>query len=235
MGFIKKLDKKYKKFGLKTLIVHPPEWGFEKNSKNIIYALKKLNIRFPIIIDKNRRIIKKLKINFWPAQILMRDKKILYKHVEEGNYKKLENKILGLLKIKSNRIFKDEPNYSKFPTVYCGKRKLGKIKKSDKTLKFGIIYADNNWAQQQEYIKALKNSSSLAILTKGGITNFVAESLNNKPIYVKIGLNNKNIKTLSINKPRLYSIIKPKISSNEQNKLAIITDKNLAIYSFSFQ
>ena len=35
LELIKKIDKKYKEFGLKTIIVHSPEWEFEKDSKNI--------------------------------------------------------------------------------------------------------------------------------------------------------------------------------------------------------
>ena len=78
LEFIRRIDDKYKKSGLRTIIVHPPEWDFEKNNKNIIDAMKKYRIDLPIIIDKNKRILKKLKINFWPTQILIKNGKILY-------------------------------------------------------------------------------------------------------------------------------------------------------------
>ena len=233
LNYIKKIDNKYRKHGLGTILIHPPEWEFEKQSKNIFNAVKKYKIKIPIIIDKERKIIKKLKVNFWPTQMLVRDEKILYRHVGEGSYKVLENNIIRLLKVKLNGIFEQEPRYSKFPTVYCGKDKRGEIKELNKDLKFGVIYKNNNWVQEREYIRSLKNNSSLLILTKGNIINFVAESLNKKLIKVGIKLDDKNIRTTYVNKPQLYNIIK--LKNSKPQKLSLITSKNIAIYSFSFQ
>ena len=208
LEFIKRIAGEYKKFGLETIIVHPPEWSFEKNSSNIAGAIKKHGINFPIIIDKNKKMLKKLKVNFWPAQILIKNGKILYKHIGEGDYKKIEGAIIKNLKIMPKCIFGKEPKYSRFPTVYCGKRKNGVIKKlnEDKKLKFGVCYIGNNWVQKQEYIKSSENKSPLTISSKGKIINFVAESLNKKPVKIMIKLNNKFIKKLIVNKPQLYNI-----------------------------
>ena len=121
LDYIKKINNKYKKYGLKTILIHPPEWEFEKNGNNILHSIKKQKIKFPIIIDKDKKLIKKLKINFWPSQVLIKSSKnpknflghkksqrdffvnnrIIYKHTGEGNYKALENKIIDILKIKT--------------------------------------------------------------------------------------------------------------------------------------
>ena len=217
---IKKINKKYKKYELETLLVHSPEWKFEKNSNNIITALKKYKTKIPLIIDKKKKIIKSLKIDFWPAQIVVKSGKIIYKHIGEGNYKKLENVIVKNLKIKANHLFQKEPKYSKFPTIYCGKRK-GKPVKLD------------GWIQESECLKSAINDAKITIKTKGKITNFVAESLNKKTIEINIKLNLKSYKKIEINKPSLYTLIKTKHS--KQQGLIIIAPKNLAIYSFSFQ
>lgn len=217
---IKKIDNKYRKYGLKTIIIHTPEWDFEKSDKNILNAAERYKIKIPIIIDKNRKIIKKIKINFWPAQILMANGKVLYRHIGEGDYKKLENSIIKNLKIKTKSIFHKEPKHSKFPTLYCGKRK-GKGIKLD------------GWIQKNEYIKSAKNNSIFPIKTKGTATNFVAESLDKKPLKAKIKLNNKFFKKINIKSPQLYNIVKTKRS--EQKELTVIAPKNLAIYSFSFK
>jgi len=234
LEFIKKIDKKYGNFGLETILIHPPEWSFEKNSNNIINAMKKYRISLPMVIDKNKKILKKLKINFWPTQILINNGKTLYKHIGEGNYKELEYAIMKNLNIRSKNIFYEEPKYSKFPTVYCGKSKKGVIKKTneDKKLRFGINYIDDSWIQKQEYIKSLKNKSSLTISTKGKMINFVAESLNKNPVKITVKLNDKSIKKLVVNNPKLYYIAKLK---GRAEKMTIIAPKNVAIYSFSFQ
>jgi len=233
LSFVKKISAKYKKFGLKTIIIHPPEWEFEKNSPNINFASRKYNIDFPIKIDKNFKIIKKLGINFWPAQILIKGGKIVYKHVGEGNYKKLEASIIKNIKIRAKTIFWNEPKYSKFPTVYCGKKKNGRISALNDKLRFGTVYTSRGWAQKDEYLQSLKNNSSLTILTKGRTTNFVANPANNKRIKIKIILNSKAIKWLSVNRPQLYRLIKSK--NNRAKELTITTPKNLQVYSFSFQ
>ncbi|MBI4451943.1 hypothetical protein HY637_00810, partial [Candidatus Woesearchaeota archaeon] len=167
LEYIKKIGTKYKKPGLKTIIIHPPEWDFEKQSSNILKAAEKYGIKIPIVIDKDYWIIKNLKVDFWPTQILIRNNKILYKHIGEGNYKGLEDSIIKNLNIKTKKEFTNEPKYSKFPTTYCGKKKKGKIKilnyNKNSKLRFGIVYLDNNWVQNKEYIKSMKNNSTLSI------------------------------------------------------------------------
>lgn len=221
LKFIKKIYPKYKKYGLEIILIHPPEWEFEKLRENIDFAIKKYKITFPLIIDKDKKIIKKLKVNFWPTQILIKNRKILYKHVGEGAYKRLENSILKSLKLKSKKIFNQEPKYTKYPTFYLGKRKQNKA------------IAHNGWIQKDERLQSTKNSSSLTIFTKGRIINFVAESLSKRPIKVNVKLNNKVIKNLTINKPQLYNIIK--LKNVKQQNLTLTTKRNLAVYSFSFQ
>ena len=234
LEYIKKINIKYNRYGLETILIHPPEWEFEKSTKNILNALKKRKIKIPIIIDKNKKIINKFKINFWPTQILIDNGKILYKHIGEGNYKALENTIIKNLKIKTHKIFNSEPRYSAYPAVYCGKRKNGSVSKLKKKLKFGVVCIENKWVRNQEYIKSLKGNAVLTILTKGITTNFVSKSVDGKPVTAIIKLNNKFIKKIKIDKPQLYNLIKNK-NNNKQKELAIITPKNLCIYSFSFQ
>jgi thiol-disulfide isomerase/thioredoxin len=230
LSYIKKINDKYAKHGLKTILIHTPEWDFEKDSNNILKAAKEHNLKFPIIIDKGKKIIKKLKISFWPAQILIKDKKIVYKHIGEGYYKKLENKVMEILKIKSDVIFDDEPRYSKYPTIYAGKKKKGIVSKLKDELKFGIIYKKGTWKQNNE---SLQGSGTLTIKTKGNITNFVARSLNNKGISLKIKVNDKMIKKIKIDEPKLYKIIE--LKNNEVKTLRLETKSKLAVYSFASQ
>ena len=230
LKYIKKLGNKYKKYGLKTILIHPPEWDFEKDSSNIIRAAKKYRIKMPIIIDKNKKIIKKLRINFWPTQVLIRNSKILYKHIGEGNYKELEGKIVKALKIKSDAVFNNEPKYTKFQTIYAGKRKKGMISELKDRLKFGIIYKKGAWKQNNE---SLIGKGSLAIKTKGKIVSMVAGSINKKTIKINMKLNNKSNKNITINDPQLYNIIK--LNNNESKILNIETKSKISVYSFAFQ
>lgn len=233
LSYIKRVSNRYEKYGLKTIIVHPPEWDFEKDSSNILKAAKRCNIRLPIIIDKHKKIIKRLKINFWPAQILVNNDKICYRHIGEGNYKKLEKEIQKVLGIKLNKTFACEPKYSKFPAIYAGKRKNGivkPLKQKKQNLKFGIIYEKGDWKQSNEF---LSGKGYLAIKAKGKTISFVAKSLNNKAVNVNVRLNNKIIRTLPIKYPKMYEILK---SENSRPKELFFEAKSkIAVYSFAFK
>jgi len=234
LNHIKKLDKKYKKYGLKTIIVHVPEWDFEKKKYNISMAIKKHCINFNNIIDKDKKLIKKLKINFWPAQVLVKNNKMLYKRIGEGNYKALENEIRNALKAKTDALFNNEPEYTKFPTIYAGKRKRGIILELKNKLKFGVIYKKGLWKQNNE---SLVGKGSLTIRTKGKIISMAASSINKKAISPKIIINkkniNKNIGNLKINTPRLYKIIE--LKNNKPKILSVETKSKIQVYSFAFQ
>jgi len=233
LDYIKQLDQEYKRYGLKTILIHAPEWEFEKNKNNISTAIKKYKIKTPIKIDNDKKIVKRLKVNFWPTQILIKKGNILYKHNGEGNYKKLERHIINVLKIKSKKVFNREPRYTKFPTVYAGKRKGGKIIILKTKLKFGNIYASGNWIQKDEFIQHTRGKGSLTILTKGKTISLVAKAMNKRPAIVGIKLNNKVVKDLKIDSPGLYEVIK--LRDNRPKKLTLTTGSNLAVYSFSFQ
>ena len=181
---IKRLNQKYGKYGLFTAIVHPPEWGFEKNNENVCNASKKYSIKFPIMTDKSRKITKSLGVDFWPSQILLKDGKILYRHIGEGNYRELEKAIVKRLDFNGKNktgLFKGEPKYSKFPAVYLGSKKHGKIKRCEnlknKKIKFGIVYAEGDWKQKDEFLEN-KDKVRLSFLAKGKKVYAVADSKN---------------------------------------------------------
>ena len=231
MKYIKQLDNYYRKFGLKIFIVHPPEWEFEKSEKNILSVLEKEWINYPLVVDKDKKIINKLNINFWPSQLLIKGNKVVYKNSGEGNYKKLEDSIRKFLNANGKTLFLKEPKHSRYPTLYAGKRK-GLINKGEGRLTFGKIFIKGEWEQRKEYIKSKEKGCLLSLATKGKIVNFVAESLSKKPSKVKVKLNGRFVSTIKIKNPKLYRI---SLLRKKNNKLSLIVDKNLAIYSFSFQ
>lgn len=230
LAYIKKLNAKYSKYGLKTVIVHVPEWGFEKNKGNISEAIKRNKIKLPVKIDKDKKLIDKLKVNFWPSQLLIKNSKIVYKHIGEGSYKALERSIRKHLGIKARCIFNNEPEYAKFPTVYAGKNKKGKISKIKNKLKSGFIYIDGKYRQNNEFLKV---NGSLLLLAKGKMANFVAESENRKPLKVYVKIDGRLIKTFKVSRPKLYKIAESE--SGKTKKLALTANGNLRVYSFSFE
>ena len=230
LGYIKNLDAQYKKYGLKTVIVHVPEWGFEKSKSNIYGAAKSQKIRFPVKIDKDKKLINKLKVDFWPSQLLIKNSRVVYRHIGEGSYKALENAIKKHLGVKERSIFNNEPKYTKFQAIYAGKNKKGKISQIKDKLRFGFICIDGKYWQNKEFLKI---NGPLTLLAKGKKVNFVAESENRKPLKVYVKINGRFIKTFKASKPKLYKIAESE--SSKTKTLTLTANGNLRVYSFSFE
>ena len=61
----------------------------------------------------------------------------------------------------------------------------------------------------------------------------VASSINKKTTNPKININNKNIRALKINEPRLYKIVE--LKKDNPKILSIETESKIKIYSFAFR
>ncbi len=234
MKCVQKISNQYKRYGLKLILVHPYEWEFERSIRNINSALKRLKLNFPVIIDKDRKLIKKLGINFWPSDLLIKNGKIIYKQIGEGNYKKLEFVIRQNLSSKNaipkNCIF---CAYSKYPPVYCGRKKKGRLMPENTPKKrFGVIYVSGKWKQEKEFIMAEKAGDSVSIISKGRKVYMTASPKNKMPaeIIVKSGSYQRIIK---ITESNIYTMADFKKS--EERLVRIIANSPMKIYSFGFE
>jgi thiol-disulfide isomerase/thioredoxin len=54
--YVKTWHKKYKDHGLVVLGIHDPEFGFEKKYQNVLQAVKKHRIKFPVAQDNGFRL-----------------------------------------------------------------------------------------------------------------------------------------------------------------------------------
>jgi hypothetical protein len=229
LHYTKKLDNKYKNFGLITKIIYVPEWKFELKNGRLKNSSKIYTPRFDNLFDLKKIIIKKLGINFWPALILKKGKKIIYQNVGEGNYKKIEKVIRESLGIQDRPIFLKEPKFSRYPAVYAGNEKKGLISRIQGVVKFGTIYYEGNWIQRKEFVEG---RGIITFLAKGKKVFMVAEASNNYPIYIKITHKDKS-ERLVIKEPKLYEIFR---SRGNRGKIVRISSKNrIKIYSFAFQ
>jgi thiol-disulfide isomerase/thioredoxin len=87
MPYVKTWHKKYNRHGLVVLGVHAPEFGFEKKYQNVLQAVKKHQIRFPLAQDNGFRLWRAYKNRYWPALYLIdRQGRVRYMHFREGLY-----------------------------------------------------------------------------------------------------------------------------------------------------
>ena len=90
---------RYKDQGLVVVGVHTPEFEFEKNTDNVLGAIKQFNIHYPVAQDNNYSTWSAYSNQYWPAEYLIDAKgNIRRTHFGEGQYDEMEKAIQDLLK-----------------------------------------------------------------------------------------------------------------------------------------
>lgn len=98
LPYVKEWHEKYKDQGLVVVGVHTPEFAFEKSTKNVQDAIRKLQIRHAVAQDNSYATWKAFNNQYWPAVYLIdKQGKIVYSHFGEGRYGETEKKIQALL------------------------------------------------------------------------------------------------------------------------------------------
>ncbi len=89
---------KYKDFGFTIVGVHTPEFGFEKVKANVVDAVEKFGIRYPVVLDNSYATWDAYDNRYWPAGYLIdADGLVRERTIGEGNYEKTERAIQELL------------------------------------------------------------------------------------------------------------------------------------------
>jgi cytochrome c biogenesis protein CcdA/thiol-disulfide isomerase/thioredoxin len=90
---------KYKDQGFIVIGVHTPEFEFEKNTNNVLDAIKQYAIHYPVAQDNNYATWNNYSNQYWPAEYLIDAQgNIRRTHFGEGEYDQTEIAIQALLK-----------------------------------------------------------------------------------------------------------------------------------------
>jgi len=100
--FLNSWYEKYADKGLVILGLHTPEFEFEKMYENVERAVRKFDIKYPVILDNDFSTWKSYRNRYWPRKYLIDiDGFIVYDHIGEGGYDETEEKIVELLNERS--------------------------------------------------------------------------------------------------------------------------------------
>jgi thiol-disulfide isomerase/thioredoxin len=89
---------KYKDKGFIIVGVHTPEFEFEKEYDNVLAAVAKYGVEYPVVLDNNYTTWRAYNNRYWPRKYLIDvDGFIVYDHIGEGAYQETEEKIIALL------------------------------------------------------------------------------------------------------------------------------------------
>ena len=105
LPYITTWDEKYRDEGLVIVGIHTPEFEFEKNKDNVLAAVKKFDINYPVILDNDKEIWNSFQNQYWPRKYIAdHDGYIRYDHIGEGAYKETEKVIQQLLQERSESL-----------------------------------------------------------------------------------------------------------------------------------
>lgn len=89
---------KYKDKGFVVVGVHTPEFAFEKNTDNVLGAIKQYDIHYPVAQDNDFATWNAYDNHYWPAEYLIDAKGTVRRtHFGEGEYDQMEEAIQKLL------------------------------------------------------------------------------------------------------------------------------------------
>jgi len=98
-------DEKYSDEGLVIVGIHTPEFEFEKDYDNVVFATEKFAIEYPVVQDNEKEIWNDFQNRYWPRKYIAdHEGYIRFDHIGEGAYKETEKVIQSLLEKRSDVI-----------------------------------------------------------------------------------------------------------------------------------
>jgi thiol-disulfide isomerase/thioredoxin len=99
LPYVRAWAEKYKDQGLVVIGVHAPEFEFEKELANVRWAVKDMDIGYPVAVDNNHAIWRAFDNQAWPALYFIDAQgRVRHHHFGEGSYEQSEMFIQSLLR-----------------------------------------------------------------------------------------------------------------------------------------
>ena len=97
-------DARYARQGLTIVGVHTPEFPFEKDTDNVMRAISRNGLRYPVLQDNDYATWTAWGNQYWPAKYLVDSQgRVRYTHFGEGDYGATEKAIRALLRERGTR------------------------------------------------------------------------------------------------------------------------------------
>lgn len=242
---------KYKDKGLVIIGLHTPEFEFEKVYQNVLEATKRLEIKYPVVLDNDYSTWNAYQNRFWPRKYLIDiDGYVVYDHIGEGGYEETERKIqdaltermtvLGESGAIDQSLTKEVPIQSgaRSPETYFGSAREPREK--------NFLFPSTGWDITPEFAQNVSLDARIVYRYTAKDVFFVAESateiivevlLDGKPLGHEAGsdvVRTSDGKTvLKIKEARLYKIIEDNRSESHTLELRI-KKPGLKAFTFTF-
>jgi thiol-disulfide isomerase/thioredoxin len=120
--YLNRWYKTYKDKGFIIVGVHSPEFAFEKDKDNVLAAVNRYGILYPVALDNNFATWRAYSNAYWPASYLIdQEGRIRLRHFGEGNYDEMEDAIRSLLDLPALKQQSSvESRVTLTPEIYLG-------------------------------------------------------------------------------------------------------------------
>jgi thiol-disulfide isomerase/thioredoxin len=98
LPYVSEWHRRYASKGLVVVGVHAPEFSFARDRANVLEAIERFGLDYPIVLDNNYAIWRAYSNRYWPAKYLIdMQGRLRYYHFGEGLYQETEKQIQRLL------------------------------------------------------------------------------------------------------------------------------------------
>ena len=99
LPYVRAWAEKYRDQGLVVIGVHAPEFEFEKKANNVRWAVKDMQIGYPVAVDSDHTIWRAFKNQYWPALYFIdAEGRVRHHYFGEGGFEQSEMILQALLR-----------------------------------------------------------------------------------------------------------------------------------------
>lgn len=248
LPYVTRWYRDYRDKGLVVVGLHAPEFEFEKDRANVVAAIARHGIEYPVAMDNRLDSWTNFKNRYWPAHYLIDPQgQVVYTHFGEGNYDRTENNIRHLLGLDMSVQHNAPPPYTngQTPETYLGYERASHFA-SPEGMRRGELaryslpaeLALNHWAlsgqwavQGERVISGEKDALLRLHFTAGKV--FLVLGVQEGPITLTLRLNDQPLGEMTVDQHTLYELVRQE-SMREGTLDIIASGPGLSAYAFTF-
>lgn len=226
--------------GLEIIGIHTPEFDFEKEYDNVLSAVQKFGIAFPVVLDNDFSTWNAYRNRYWPRKYLIDiDGYIVYDHIGEGGYEETEIKIRELLE--ERRLVLGETDGSlggvsspegvtavDFEEVATREIYLGAGRRSASD----PVTLEGDWRFDPEFAQNNDAGAKIILEYDAKVVYMVASSLSGA--HVRVYRDGVLVNTVFVEAEQLYTLYENPEGYGPHRLELIIDVPGLNIYTFTF-
>jgi cytochrome c biogenesis protein CcdA/thiol-disulfide isomerase/thioredoxin len=251
LPFLEGLYATYRRSGLKIVGVETPEFTFEQDAGNVLQAIHSDGIRYPVVQDNRYGTWNAWGNQYWPAEYLIDARgRVRHYHFGEGEYKQSEAAVRALLYqagshdlpppmtatainpsagIATPETYLDDQRASGFAQpLEAGVHFYPGLSKP--ALNEFALHGD--WRVTSEFSTPTALGASISAGFQAARVYLVLTSDGNVPRVVRVLLDGRPLRTVTVQQQRLYSLVSlPEASSHA---LTVEVPPGVRAYDFTF-